>query len=245
MVKTVLITGASRGIGAAAARLFAENGWNVAVNYLKNAAAAQNLVSELNEGRPGCARAFECDVADFSAAERMSREAEETFGGVTCLVNNAGISLDALITDTSPEQWARVFAVNSTGVFNCTRAVLPGMIRRKSGSIVNIASMWGETGGSCEVAYSASKGAIIAFTKALAKEVGPSGIRVNCVSPGLIDTEMNSNLTPADISALCEETPLGRAGTPRDVAQAVLYLASEGAAFISGQVLGANGGFLI
>ena len=119
------------------------------------------------------------------------------------------------------------------------------MIRRKSGSIVNIASMWGETGGSCEVAYSASKGAVIAFTKALAKEVGPSGIRVNCVSPGLIDTDMNSNLTPADISALCEETPLGRAGTPRDVAQAVLYLASEGAAFITGQVLGANGGFLI
>ena len=161
------------------------------------------------------------------------------------LVNNAGIAQQKLFTDVTEEEWDRIFAVNVKGLYTCCRAVVPHMVRRHAGSIINVSSIWGEVGASCEVPYSASKAAVIGFTKALAKELGPSGIRVNCVSPGVIATEMNAALDPETLDALREETPLGTIGTPEDAARAILWLAGEDSAFVTGQVLGVNGGFVI
>lgn len=241
---TVFITGASRGIGRAAALLFAGQGYLTAVNYNRSEAEALSLIDKIRSFG-GHAVAIQGDVSDFTRCAEMIKKAEDAFGPVDTLINNAGISCDKLFTDTSPEDWSRTFAVNVGGAYNCCRAVLPGMISRKRGSIVNVSSMWGVTGGSCEVAYSASKAAVIGLTKALAKELGPSGIRVNCVAPGVVDTEMNASLGEAVLDGLAEETPLGRIGRPEEIATAIFFLAGEEASFITGQVLGVNGGFLI
>ena len=241
---TVFITGASRGIGRAATLLFAGHGYLTAVNYSRSEAEALSLIDEIRSFG-GHAVAIQGDVSDFARCAEMIKEAEDAFGPVDTLINNAGISCDKLFTDTSPEDWSRTFAVNVGGAYNCCRAVLPGMISRKRGSIVNVSSMWGVTGGSCEVAYSASKAAVIGFTKALAKEMGPSGIRVNCIAPGVIDTDMNSRLSIDDMAALAGETPLCRIGTPEEAAEAIFYLASDKARFITGAVLNVNGGIVI
>ncbi len=243
--QTVLITGASRGIGAAAASLFAQAGYQVAINYKSSEERAEQLCQRLNKAHPGCAACFPCDVSDSAAVAKMVRQVEATFGGIHVLVCNAGISRPNLFTDISDEEWQELFRVNVDGVFYPCRAVLSGMIRRKAGRIITVSSMWGLTGGSCEVAYSAAKAAVIGLTRALAKEVGPSGITVNCVAPGVINTEMNAALDEEAIAALKEETPLERIGQPEEVARAILYLASEGASFITGQVLPVDGGMVI
>ena len=229
----VLITGGSRGIGAAAVRAFAREGYAVTFLYEKNEEAARLLCAETG------AEALRCDVADPDAVWQAVASAAP----VDVLVNNAGISHVGLISQISPEQWDRLFDVNVKSVYNTVRAVLPAMLRRQSGAIVNVSSMWGQEGASCEAAYSATKGAVDALTKALAKELGPSGIRVNAVSPGLIDTDMNAALTQEDLAALADETPLGAVGTPDQVAEAILYLAR--APFVTGQILGVNGGLSI
>lgn len=244
MKKTVLITGASRGIGRAAAEAFAKAGYDVAVNYNKSAETAETLCREL-EKYSVKALPFQADVADKKAVEKMSAEIEIAMGAVSVLVNNAGIAEQALFTDITEKMWDRMFAVNVKGAYNCTQAVLPKMIHEKYGRIINISSMWGISGASCEVHYSAAKAALIGFTKALAKEVGLSGITVNCIAPGVIDTDMNGHLSPETISELKEETPLNRIGAPRDVAETVLFLASEKASFITGQTISVDGGFIL
>lgn len=242
--RTVLITGASRGIGAACARRFAAAGDRVVVNYRHSDAEALALVQEI-ETAGGAAMAVRADVGDPEQVRRMVDNVLEKFCQLDILICNAGIARQQLFTDITNEDWRDLFRTNVDGTFYCCRAVLPHFIHRKAGRIVTLSSMWGITGGSCEVAYSATKAAVIGLTRALAKEVGPSGITVNCVAPGVIDTEMNGNLTPADLEALREETPLERIGTPEDVAESVFFLASEGARFMTGQVLSPNGGILI
>lgn len=243
-MKTVLITGASRGIGAATARLFAQKGWAVAVNYRNSREAAEGLVSEIRKNG-GTALAIPADVGDPEQVEALFRTAERELGQIEALVNNAGIAQQKLFTDLTDEDWDELFRVDVKGVFLCCRRALPAMIRRHRGVIVNISSMWGQVGASCEVHYSAAKAAVICLTRALAKEVGPSGIRVNCIAPGVIQTEMNGNLTPETLEALKEETPLELLGDPADVAKAAWFLTSEDSAFITGQVLGVNGGMVI
>ncbi len=234
-MKTALITGASKGIGAACARELSAGGYRVVINYLTDKASAEKLARELG------GIAIHADVSDRRQVDDMFSIA----GGVDVLVCNAGIAMQKLFSDTSGEDWAQIFAVNSTGVFNCCQAALGHMIHQKYGRIITVSSVWGITGASCEVAYSASKAAVIGFSKALAKELGPSGITVNCVAPGVIDTSMNAELSAVTVKALKEETPLGRIGTPRDVASLVSFLASDKADFITGQVISPNGGFLI
>ncbi len=244
MNRTVLITGASRGIGRTTAIAFARNGYNVAVNYNKSSEAAEKLCSEL-EKIGVKSKAFSSDVSDKASVNEMIREIEASLGKIAVLVNNAGIAEQALFSDITEEMWDRMFDVNVKGAYNCTQAVLPHMIHEKYGRIINISSMWGISGASCEVHYSASKAALIGFTKALAKEVGLSGITVNCVAPGVIATEMNGHLSEEIIEELKNETPLNRIGTPEDVAEAVLFLASDKAGFITGQVLSVDGGFIV
>ena len=236
--RTVLISGGDRGIGAAAARAFYAAGYRVAVFYHTNAAAA--LQKEL----PGVL-AVQCDVASRASCELAFRAAEQALGRVDVLVSNAGIAQQKLFTDITPEEWQRMLDVNLTGAFNLCQLALPGMIRRKAGRILTVSSMWGQTGGSCEVHYSAAKAGLIGLTKALAKEEGPSGITVNCVAPGVIDTDMMASFTAEDKAALAEETPVGRLGTAEEVAKLLLYLAGEDAGYITGQVFGVNGGLVI
>ena len=205
------------------------------INYSRDRAGAEAVARET--GGSLC----RADVSDPAQVQQMF----ENCGRVDALVCNAGIALSRLLTDLSDEEWRRILSTNLDGVFYCCRAALPAMIRRQAGRIVTVSSMWGVTGASMETAYSASKAAVIGLTRALAKEVGPSGITVNCVAPGVIDTEMNRNLTDADRAALQDETPLGRIGTPEQVAGAVHFLLSEDADFMTGQVLGVNGGFVI
>jgi 3-oxoacyl-[acyl-carrier protein] reductase len=244
MAKTVLITGAATGIGAETARRFAAEGYAVAVHYHKSEAAARALIEEL-KARRASAIPVQADIRNGAAVDAMAEKALRAFGRIDVLVNNAGIAQQKLFTDITIADWDDMFDVNVTGVYRCCRAVLPGMISRKSGCIVNVSSIWGVVGASCETHYSAAKAAVIGFTKALAKELGPSGIRVNCVAPGVIDTAMNAHLTDETKAALKEETPLGTIGTPRDVAEAILYLASDKAGFVTGQVLGVNGGLAV
>ena len=241
----VLITGASRGIGAAAARLFAREGWGVALNYSRSRTEAAGLAAELS-GLGVRAVPIQADVSDPEQAEGLVREAEAALGYLDALVCSAGIALpQRLLTDITDSQWRQVNAVDLDGVFYTVRAAVPGMVRRKRGAIVTVSSMWGVTGGSCEVPYSAAKAGVIGLTKALAKELGPSNIRVNCVAPGVIDTDMNGHLSPEDLAALGEEAPLCRIGQPEEVAQAICFLASGRASFITGQVLAVDGGMVI
>lgn len=241
--KTVLITGASRGIGRACALKFAHLGHRVIINYNKSEAAAAELVRTISDFG-GYAEAFACDISDFSAVSAMFELINKRFGGVDILINNAGIAKTMLFGDMSENDWDNIFGVNVKGMFNTVHCALPYMLKNKSGKIVNISSIWGICGASCEVAYSASKAAVIGFTKALASELGPSGICVNCVAPGVIDTDMNSNLSEEDKCALIEQTPQRRLGNAEDVANAVCFLSGDEADFITGQVLSPNGGFV-
>lgn len=231
-MERVLITGGTRGIGRQTAILFKKSGYEVFVTYVKSSDEAEKLEKiGINT--------IMADVSDFEAM----LEAKKKIGSVDILVNNAGISYWGLLSDMKIEEWQRILDVNLTGTFNCIKLFSPDMVNKKCGSIVNISSMWGVTGGSCEAAYSASKAGIIGLTKALAKELGPSGIRVNCVAPGVIKTDMTKNLSQEDFCALSEETPLGTIGTAEDVAEGILYIAR--AKFITGEVLNINGGIVI
>ena len=232
-MKHVLITGGSRGIGAAAVRAFSEAGCRVTFFYAKNHDAAREVAAATG------AEALCCDVADSASV----REAVSHIAPVDVLVNNAGIAHYGLISQITEEEWTRLFAVNVGGVYHCVNAALPAMLQKQRGCILNVASMWGQVGASCEAAYSATKGAVIALTKALAQELGPSGIRVNCVSPGVILTDMCAAVGQDTLDDLARQTPLGRNGTAEDVASALLYLAE--AEFITGQILPVNGGFVV
>ena len=244
MKQTALVTGSSRGIGRAIAVELAREGWAVCVNYLEHREAAEDLVRLLRaEGWE--AIAVRADVSDRDAVEAMVRTAQAELGPIELLVNNAGISYQGLFQDTSNEIWDRTLAVNLTGARNAAQAVLPHMLSEKRGCIVNISSMWGLRGASCEVAYACSKAAIIGLTRSLALELAPSGIRVNCVAPGCIETDMVRVLGEETRAMLVEETPLGRLGTPEDIAHAVAFFASEKASFLTGQVLTADGGFTV
>ena len=243
-MSAVLITGASRGIGATTARLFAQKGWDVAINYNKSEGAAKALAEELT-GLGVRACAIGADVSDPAQAAGLVERAVAQLGGLDALVCNAGVALpQQLVTDTTDAQWRQVFSTNVDGAFYTIRAATPHFVRAKAGRIVTLSSMWGMTGGSCEVAYSASKGAVIAMTRALAKELGPSGVAVNCVSPGVIATDMNAHLDEQSMEQLRQEIPLERLGTPEDVAAAIWFLCAE-APFVTGQVLSCCGGMVV
>ena len=229
----VLITGGSRGIGAAAVELFAAKGYQVYFIYEKNHEAAKAVSAKTG------ATAICCDVADSAAVAA----AFQAVGAVDVLICNAGICYTGLMSQQSEESWDRIFAVNVKGIYNCVNAAMPGFLEKHKGSIINISSMWGQVGASCEAAYSATKGAVIALTKALAQELGPSGIRVNCIAPGVIETDMCAGVDPEILQQMGQDAPLGRNGTPMDVAQAMEYLAQ--AEFVTGQVLGVNGGYIL
>lgn len=242
--KAALITGGSRGIGAACARLFAQQGYGVGIVCRKAKDQAEVLAEELAAlGVP--VKVYVCDVAQREQVQAMTAAFLREFGRIDVLVCNAGIARQELFTDITEASWREVMGVDLDGMFYCAQAALPDMLHRKAGKIITLSSMWGQVGASCEVAYSTAKAGVIGLTKALAKELGPSGITVNCVAPGVIDTEMNGNL-PQDIKdELAEETPLERLGTPEDVAQAVWFLASSAGDFFTGQVLAPNGGLII
>ena len=242
-MQNVLITGASGGIGSACAKIFAENGFRVFVHYNKNKEKAFSVCDLLKQGGAD-AVPMHADLTDSVQVGKMFDEIAAHYGSIDVLINNAGIAQQKLFTDITEAEWDNLFNVNVKGMYLCTKLALPSMINKKSGSIVNISSMWGITGASCEVHYSAAKAAVIGFTKALAKEVGPSGIRVNCIAPGAVYTEMNSALTKEDIDALCDETPLGRIATCDEIAKAVYYMAVVDS-FSTGQVLSPNGGLVI
>ena len=238
--RCVLISGGDRGIGAAAAQAFYAAGYRVAVLYHQNTEAAARLEKAL----PGCT-VVQCDVASRASCELAFHTVEQALGHVDVLVCNAGIAQQKLFTDITPEEWQRMLDVNLSGAFHLCQLALPGMIHRKAGRILTVSSMWGQTGGSCEVHYSAAKAGLIGLTKALAKEEGPSGVTVNCVAPGVIDTDMMAAFTAEDKAALAEETPVGRLGSAAEVAALLVYLAGETAGYITGQVFGVNGGLVI
>ena len=231
-----LVTGGSKGIGEAICKQLANDGYTVIVNYNSSKINAQKVAKDIN------GYSYKADVSNLQEVKTMVDYIIQNFGSIDLLVNNAGISVVGLFHQVSKEDAKRILDINLNGVLNCTSEVVKHMISKKSGNIINISSMWGEIGGSCEVHYSATKSAIIGFTKALAKEVGLSGIRVNCVSPGVIDTSMNSHLSQEDLNSLKEESPLYRLGTPQDVANMVSFLASNRASYITAQDIAVNGG---
>ena len=232
-MKKALVTGGSRGIGAAICRALGRDGWQVYINYNESKDKAEALAEEIG------GTAVWADVSDPRAVETMF----DTVGDVELLVSNAGIAHPELVQNVSDEVWRRLFAVNADGAFHTIRAAVPGMVRRKSGNIIIITSVCGVWGSSCEAAYSATKGALISLTKSLFKELGPSGIRVNAIAPGVIDTDMTACFTAEEKAAMAADTPLGRIGTPEDVAELAAFLASDRASFITGQIIGCDGGF--
>lgn len=237
MAKTVLITGGSRGIGAACVRAFAEAGWNTAFTYRENRERAEALAKETG------AAAFCADLSDAKAVLDAAESAEKRFSAPDAIVCNAGIAEQKQFQDITDADWQRMLDVNLMGAVRTIRASLPAMLHRKSGSIVAVSSVWGQCGASCESHYAACKAALIGLTRSLALELGPSGIRVNCVAPGVIDTDMNAMHSTETMQGLAEETPLGRLGTAEEVAESILFLCSDRASFITGQVLGVTGGF--
>lgn len=243
MNKTALITGSSRGIGRATALKLAEEGYNICINYIERGDLADGLAAEL-KSRGHEAIAFQADVADRNQVDAMVSEVTGRFGKVDLLVNNAGVAGQALFQDVTDEVWDRYFSVNLNGARNTIQAVLPGMLHSKSGVIVNVSSIWGLHGASCEVTYSCTKHALIGLTRSLAMELAPSNIRVNCVAPGVINTDMVQVLGKEVLDELADQTPLGRLGTPEDIAEAICFLASDKASFITGQVLVSDGGFV-
>ena len=241
---TAFVTGGSRGIGRAVVRRLAAEGFAVGIDYLQAKEAAEALAAEICAAG-GRALAVQADVSDRDAVTAAIGQVEAAFGPITCLVNNAGIAEQHQFQDIDSTFWHRIFAVNVDGAYHTIQAVLPGMIHRKAGTIVNISSSWGQRGASCEVAYSATKAAIIGLTRSLAAELAPSGIRVNCVAPGVIHTDMVEVLGEDTLRSLAEETPMGRLGKPEDVAAAVAFFCREESAFVTGQVLTADGGFIL
>ncbi len=244
-MKSVLITGASGAIGRAIALAYGQKGYNIALNYNQSRQKALELKNTLREEYGIEALAIQADISCPRQANRLAEQALENFGFIDILINNAGIAQQKLFTQITDEEWQKMLSVNLGGVFNCCRAVLPSMLTRHQGSILNISSMWGQIGASCEVHYSTTKAGIIGLTKALAKEVAPSNITVNCIAPGVIETPMLNQLTKSDLKALEEETPLRRLGTPKDIADTAVFLTGSESLFITGQVLGVNGGFVI
>lgn len=238
-MKNVLITGASRGIGKEIAEEFSKNGYRVFLNYNNSKEDAEII------GKKTGAIPVKADITKIEEVENMADFIHKNYGKIDVLVNNAGISQIKMFCDITEQDWKSMFDVNINGMFLVTKAFLDDMISKKKGKIINISSMWGIIGGSCEVHYSASKAAVIGFTKSLAKEMGLSGINVNCVSPGVIDTDMNKHLSIEEMEELKNETPLNRIGKTSDVAKTVLFLASEGADFITGQVINVDGGIVI
>ncbi len=242
--KTVVITGGARGIGRQIAVDFSKSGYNVVIGYNKSKEKALSLIKELRNFNPNiiCLKA---DLSLDKEARELVLHAIEQFGHIDVLVNNAGISQQKLFTQITKSEWNKMFYVNMGGCFACTQEAVKDMLKRKNGKIINISSIWGISGAACEVHYSTFKAAIIGFTKALAKELGPSGIQINCVAPGVIDTDMNSDLDKDALNDLINQTPLQRLGTPEDVSNVVLFLASESSNFITGQIISPNGGFVI
>ncbi|AWH78277.1 elongation factor P 5-aminopentanone reductase [Clostridioides difficile] len=242
--KTVLITGGARGIGKAMSKAFAKEGYNVLVNFNKSENGAKELYTILNE-KNFSVKLFKADISNREDVEDMVDYCIKEFGGLDVLVNNAGVSQDKLFTDITDEDWDNMMNINLKGSFYCSQVALKYMISEKKGNIINISSIWGISGASCEVHYSITKAGIIGMTKALAKEVGPSNIRVNSIAPGVINTDMLSGYNEEDIDVLVEETPLMRLGTPEDIANCAIFLASDKSNFITGQVISPNGGFVI
>lgn len=239
--RTVLITGAARGIGAACAAKFASLGYNLVLNYRTSEEQALTLAQTLKQN--GAEILCVCaDVSDTNAVESLFTQAEAAFGQVDILINNAGISQIKMLCDVTEDDWRHMFAVNMDSAYLCSKRALSAMVSQKWGRIINISSMWGLCGASCEVPYSASKAALIGFTKALAKELAPSGITVNALAPGFIDTPMNRNVSPEDAAAFIEEIPVNRIGKPYEVAHAAAFLAHEDSGYITGQVLAVDGG---
>lgn len=244
--QTVLITGGSRGIGAASVLAFAKAGYRVAFTWHSSADAARRMVETVQQTVPGSTvLAIRANAADSAQVRDAVAQTARELGGPQVLVCNAGIAQQKLFTDLTDEDWRRMMSVDLDGVFYACRAALPGMIREKYGRILCVSSMWGQTGGSCEVHYSAAKAGVIGLCRALAKEEGPSGITVNCVAPGVIDTDMMASFTEEDRAALAEETPVGRLGTAEEIARTLVFLASPDAGYITGQVIGQNGGLVI
>lgn len=243
MKKTAVITGSSRGIGKATAIKLAEKGYNVCINCVERTDLAKELVDELTRnGFSACY--FQADVADRKQVDEMIINVKKKFGNIDLLVNNAGVAGQALFQDVTDEMWERYFSINLNGARNTIQAVIPDMIQRKKGVIINVSSIWGLHGASCEVTYCCTKHALIGLTRSLAMELAPSNIRVNCVAPGVIDTDMVQVLGKNILDDLAEQTPLGRLGTPDDIANAICFLASDESSFITGQVLVSDGGFI-
>lgn len=243
MKKAAIVTGGAGGIGSAVCRRLAKDGWLVAVCYNSSERSAQRLAEEISSEHYA-AKAFHCDISSLESIRKCVSEIRTHFGGIGLLVNNGGLADINLFTDISDERLCELIGVNLTGAMRISREVLPEMIRDHSGAIINVSSVWGECGASCEVAYSAAKAGIIGFTKALAKEVAPSGIHVNCVSCGLIDTKMNSELSEEDLQSVVDEIPIGRIGRPEEVAEAVAFLADEKSSYIQGQIIRVDGAWL-
>lgn len=244
MNRTAIVTGGAGGIGEAICKRLARDGFSVVIAYRTSEKRAMRLAEEI-AASGGRAEAVKADVSVSDEVKQLFSLAYEEYGSLDVLVCNAGIAVQRVLTDVSDSEYDRLMSVNMGGVFRCCREAVPYMLKSHSGSIINISSMWGVCGASCETVYSASKAAVIGFTKALAKELGPSGIRVNCIAPGVIDTEMNRHLSDGDMKALADETPLCRIGQPEEVAGAVSFLASDDSSFVTGQILSVDGGFAI